>query len=445
MNVDLANKTQDMTAPHESRELRSVHKAPVILSVRMTPDYSNIRQKLVDAMKGGLPGATWVLFEAREDDKPVVIAIIDRPSREDQVSLVQKVEDLLGPIVGEHFLIRVAQGQVGLARSRCPTDAYNNQYQQEVEAGASIGVEGIGWSGTFGCYLQDTKTHQIVGLTCGHNLAINEIPIVGSPPLDPLRLFPQGTKLVQPSEPDRIARLPQVEHAAGVQKMKISKTVSGNILPSYAGTEKLKFLEGQLSAAEQELAGLQDPSPTGTTFGSVLAAQLSLSESRIRDYALINVTARQGGGTIGARSLIHPERCLSEYQETTVEMVGRTTGPSSGVVDGYICDAMVERFAEPFTCQYARGHNGAMHNVGGSGAVVVVEHGQDRAEVIGYVFGGGIINDMNVNCTWLCCMQTTLSDIEKHEGVNFQIWNEDASEGDAGDDSGDDSADDSAE
>lgn len=72
------------------------------------------------------------------------------------------------------------------------------------DPGLSIGVAGLQRTGSFGCYLEDLETGEVLGLICGHNIAI--LP-PGAPEVDLLALLPSGTNIIRHSESDREERM----------------------------------------------------------------------------------------------------------------------------------------------------------------------------------------------------------------------------------------------
>ena len=70
--------------------------------------------------------------------------------------------------------------------------------------GLSIGVAELQRTGSFGCYLEDLETDEVLGLIYGHNIAI---PPPEALEVDLVALLPSGTNIIRHSKSDREERM----------------------------------------------------------------------------------------------------------------------------------------------------------------------------------------------------------------------------------------------
>lgn len=389
-----------------SRSLGRIQRTPVVQSVRPTEAYLSIRPNVIQILDSTL--REWMLLEGKTATGPTMVVLVNKKDDAKKLEVQRKVQGVSG-----NFEVLTATGRFGFSspplEQKYPQNAH---FEPFIESGASIGLAGQEWSGSFGGYLQNESTGEVVGLTCAHTFCLRENDADG----DLLELFPEGTIVVQPSVPDNRRRR-EVLAQCLEEKMKMKEILKpkGLTPPSY----QLSQVLAQTTLLDAEYHHLEDQN--AAECGRRGLADLSLAGGILRDYSLIQMTARRGLGTCASIPLIHPKNRLAFYEDEKVSMVGRTTGRAEGTVGGYILDAKVEHFATSFECAYVRGRGGAMSTMGDSGSFVIFET-NGQAEALGYVFGDGTTDEIALETTWVIDLQDLCYHLREMTGQTYKVW-----------------------
>ena len=152
-------------------------------------------------------------------------------------------------------------------------------------------------------------------------------------------------------------------------------------------------------------------------------AELTIEGGILYDHALLKIVApgrqnscnqmRTRGPTVDLTG--HPG--LECEVDEEVHMVGRTTGLSKGKIKDVLIDVKLERLKDPFQCRWIYGEGRPFSDVGDSGSWVRVGN-----VVIGYIFGGGYTDEIELESSWLCGVDEALKRIKARWGIDLEVW-----------------------
>ena len=170
------------------------------------------------------------------------------------------------------------------------------KHQSWLEPGASIGVAGLQRTGSFGCYLEDLETEEVLGLICGHNITI---PPPGAPEVDLVELLPSGTNIIRHSKSDREERMLDLKSEIETHEL-INTTTQAprnrlHTTHSGAPTERLR-----IRASKPRAAG-------GPALSHMLNFCRPMGGLGITRFS---IDSRHGAGSSRIRKPRHPKRFL---------------------------------------------------------------------------------------------------------------------------------------
>lgn len=351
----------------------------------------------------------------RKESAPEATFLCIVPNEAESVSydanMLSKLEKFFSK---SELRFQLCRGNIYLQNS---LDPRNPDYYDVVENGASIAPEGQHWSGSFGGYLQDRNTQQIFGVTCAHNVCKYGVD-EDRPAAELVELLDPGTIIMQPSPADRNLQLKSLDNTIRIIANRLMKLHKMNELdPDASKTPAIAKVTGELRDYEEKrhILATKDTRFAKTTD----IAELAIDNGELLDYVLLEVIAP---GRLGSNRMTGIPLQQSNTDITTIEdkihMVGRTSGPSSGMLRGYLCDAKVERFPQKFRSLYAYGMKGKfMSEAGDSGAWVRAE---DTA--IGYVFGGGGTDEVLLESSWILDLNKVCARINERWGKDLCVY-----------------------
>ncbi|RPB18197.1 hypothetical protein L211DRAFT_854349 [Terfezia boudieri ATCC MYA-4762] len=280
-------------------------------------------------------------------------------------------------------------GRIKINLSGTPSDPGNARYEEYVNPGASIGVQGRKGTASFGCYLKDRNSDKIYGITCAHPFTIygEDEKVVTAQQL--LEILPVGTIVTQPSDDDVKYIINEKEEFVNQQIVKIGKMESSE----YPERERRRLEKEKKAQQEQEdlLLELKDASKVfGTTsqFYELASVPSHSNKGYLWDYLLIEVDDERKGDNTIDRFLCNSYRRLDHG--LPCKMVGRTSGRKKGEIGEIKCDLKgVPRFpGEVFALHTVKAVDRGRFNVPGDSGCLCRYDGEEKLNttILGMLF-----------------------------------------------------------
>jgi len=146
--------------------------------------------------------AYWLEFGfVKEDSTASAVIFVDIKERHRRIQMERELMKCLSAIPNT-LQVKIVYGTVGLAAGD-PKSPDNPYRYQSIVPGCSIGPAGANWSGSLGVFLKkvpdDGKRY---ALTCAHTFCANDCADKTFSFEELQNILPNGTEVVQPSDPD---------------------------------------------------------------------------------------------------------------------------------------------------------------------------------------------------------------------------------------------------
>jgi hypothetical protein len=228
-----SRKKKSMSSGPESSQTRELQTHPTqnaepgFLPMEWSSDYVKARDMILLQL-GSYAGleSYWLEFGfVKKDGIASAVILVDIKERHRRIQMERELMECLSAIPST-LQVKVVYGTVGLAAGD-PKSPDNPYRYQSVVPGCSIGPAGANWSGSLGVFLKkvpdDGKRY---ALTCAHTFCENDCSDKTLSFEDLQTILPNGTEVVQPSDPDNNYLKQSIGNELQKNEIKINRLLS---------------------------------------------------------------------------------------------------------------------------------------------------------------------------------------------------------------------------